>query len=569
MKTRFRRLGPLSFLVLGLFLLTACNTELDNTEEVAGETPQGAGANNPVCLQRKPAQINSTVFDSGKLKLSKSSLQSLKNPKDPFGIADLANLASSYQIKLKPGVELTGIFDQECLGTFDRKQRFIAKKLTPRASELSGIWQEVQAKPCLLGVSENKKLRASLVPDDPGFELLDHLQNIRAPLAWDKFYDELQGIGNDVVLAVLDSGVNYSHPDLQNNMWQDAGKFGYDFVNNDDDPDDDNSHGSHVSGLAAAQMNNGLGISGVMGTYLKIMAVKTLDRQGEGDVNAIINGIMFAADNGADIINMSLGAIGEPIPAIDFAVDYALQRNVTVIIAAGNDGQEISNQNPVFPGNNGVKPGVLTVAATDANNSNLSNFSNYSTDWVEIAAPGSIPGNPRQGLPSTGLRTEYFYAAGTSMATPIVSGAAGLAIGQLKSRGLAVTPTMVETLLVQAGRVEASLDNRVALGKHLDLLNLADLISGQLPPLIAQQPLAKSLVIGEALDLKVELSLRFPANFQWKKDGEDILGATSDSFTIPQIVEQDAGQYSVEIQVGDKKLLSSSAELKVFQAYCP
>ena len=203
------------------------------------------------------------------------------------------------------------------------------------------------------------------------------LHKIDAGHAWD-----VTTGSNDVIVAVVDTGVDYTHPDLAANMWTDAtGHHGYDFVNHDNYPMDDNGHGTHCAGIIGAVGNNGLGVVGV-NWHTKIMAVKALDATGSGGSSTLASGLCWAADNGADVISNSWGPGGRApsIPIFEDAIRYAYSQGCIIVFAAGN-----SNDNVAFysPAN---MPEVITVAASDYND-NRASFSNWG-DNIVVSAPG-------------------------------------------------------------------------------------------------------------------------------------------------------------------------------------
>jgi subtilisin family serine protease len=188
-----------------------------------------------------------------------------------------------------------------------------------------------------------------------------------------------------------------------------------DYVGWDYSPDDGNGHGTHVAGTAAAETNNGTGGAGTC-PNCRIMPVRVLDNNGSGSLSNVANGIAWASDNGAQVINLSLGGPGST--ALQDAVNYAWNRGSFLACAAGNDGtSSTTNARP------GAYTNCFAVASTTSSDSR-SSFSNYGT-WVEAAAPGSS-------IYSTWLGSSYNTISGTSMATPHVAGVAGL----LRSQGL-------------------------------------------------------------------------------------------------------------------------------------
>jgi thermitase len=218
-----------------------------------------------------------------------------------------------------------------------------------------------------------------------------------------------------VKVAVVDTGIDNSHPDLP------AVALQKDFINNDNNAEDDNGHGTHVAGTIGARTNNGVAVAGT-NWNVSLMAAKALNASGSGSYTAIANAIRWAADNGAKVINMSLGgSIGST--TLKNAVDYAWGKGVVLACAAGNNGTKLKS----YPG---AYPNCIAVAATDQNDAKAS-FSQYGSSWVDVAAPGVaiLSTTPNT---SVYLNTQYGYYQsydalnGTSMATPHVAGLAGL-----------------------------------------------------------------------------------------------------------------------------------------------
>jgi subtilisin family serine protease len=206
-----------------------------------------------------------------------------------------------------------------------------------------------------------------------------------------------------VPVAVIDTGVDFGHSDLQGNLQQ-----GFNVINQDQQPADDVGHGTHVAGIISALVNNGLGVAG-MTWYNPIIPVKALDSSGSGSTYSVAQGIIWATDHGAKVINMSLGNYADANFLHD-AVKYAFDHDVVLIAASGNDNTE-------RPGYPAAYPEVFAVAATDARN-NKAPFSNYG-DYIDVAAPGVS-------IASTYPHNQYAALSGTSMACPHVTALAAL-----------------------------------------------------------------------------------------------------------------------------------------------
>ena len=223
----------------------------------------------------------------------------------------------------------------------------------------------------------------------------------------DSFFDELWGLehpslgpgvnaleawettrGADQVIAVVDTGVDLTHPDLQGNLWTDPddGSHGFDVLDPGSAPDDYGFHGTHVAGTAAAIADNGLGIAGVA-PEAEIMAVRVLDGDGRGFSADIGEGITFAADNGADVINLSLGGGGATDEYMSTAIDEADAADAVVVAAAGNDGLDNDDGNPTVPCDL-PQPNIICVAAVEESGG-LAPFSNFGTTSVDVGAPGT------------------------------------------------------------------------------------------------------------------------------------------------------------------------------------
>lgn len=250
-------------------------------------------------------------------------------------------------------------------------------------------------------VEQEQTRQVAQTPNDPYYPDQTHLRQARLPEAWASSH------GSGRVIAILDTGVDLDHPDLIDHLVP-----GRDFVNGDASADDDNGHGTMVAGVAAASTDNSRGVAGVAWDA-RLLPVKVLDAFGSGADSNIAKGIIWATDNGAHVINLSLGGKGQSTVLRD-AVAYALSKDVVVVAAAGNDGEPVTS----YPAS---APGVVAVTATDAL-SRLASFSNWSSA-TDVAAEG-VDVLSTYWEPTEIYR--YGYGSGTSFAAPVVSGVAAL-----------------------------------------------------------------------------------------------------------------------------------------------
>ncbi len=374
-------------------------------------------------------------FKSTESSLNKSSInKTLSKQMANFGITEIEKHFSTKDNS--EDISLNNIYRLKLTSPFD--PIYVASKLTKL--------EEVEW-------AEPVYLRKTLhTPNDPKLSSQYGLTKVQAQSAW-----EISKGNANIIIAIVDSGVEWNHADLSANIWQnddpingiddDQNGFvddirGWDFGGldgtGDNNPVEDSpTHGTHVAGIAAAVTNNAVGIAG-LGYNLTIMPVKTSRHDYGDDVVAYgYEGIIYAADNGADVINCSWGGFGFS-NAEQVAVNYAISKGSVLICAAGNE----AVNDVIFPA---AYKGVMSVGNTDENDIK-SYSSNYGKD-LDVCAPGS-------GIYSTwqSTSTPYTYLSGTSMASPLVAGLAGLVIDKFPN----YTPLQViEQIRVNADNIDA------------------------------------------------------------------------------------------------------------------
>jgi subtilisin family serine protease len=370
-------------------------------------------------------------------------------------------------------------------------------------------------------VEPNYVVTAAVTPNDPSFSQLWGMHNtgqtggtpdadIDAPEAWN-----VETGSSNVVVAVTDSGVDFSHPDLAAQQWVNTGENcgssdptivcadrtdgvdddgngyvddwrGWDFVSDDNNPFDDNDHGTHVAGTIGAVGNNGVGVTGV-NWNVKIMALKFLNSSGSGSTADAISATLYAANEGAFVANNSWGGGGFSQPLLD-AIEYGATRGMLFAAAAGNFSSN-DDTSPYYPASYGSDV-IAAVAATDHNDAR-SSFSNYGVTTVDLGAPGSniystIPGGA------------YAFFNGTSMATPHVAGAAAL----LKAHFPSATAYGVKALLMRSVDPKASLNGITVTGGRLNLANAVSCVNA--PKAVLLTPLAGfSVNVGQSFTIRM------------------------------------------------------------------
>lgn len=315
-------------------------------------------------------------------------------------------------------------------------------------SDVDSTLAALQVNPAVDHVEANGSRQLAVFPNDTYADSQYHLkQSNDADIDAGKAWDTTIGTSS-VIVAVIDTGVDLDHPDLVNNIWTNSDEIagngidddgngyiddvnGWDFVDDDNDPNPTPTgsswtsgvvvHGTHVAGLIGAEGNNAVGTSGV-NWRVSIMPVRVFTDTGDSTLDDIYNAVNYAANSGADIINMSYGG-GSYSRFEQEAIEAAYDKGALSVAAAGNESANL-NKTPSYPI---CHPFVLGVSATDATDARAS-FTNYGTDCVDVAAPGDfILSTYYTDDAINGFTSDYGYLSGTSMSAPIVSGIAALA----------------------------------------------------------------------------------------------------------------------------------------------
>jgi subtilisin family serine protease len=384
------------------------------------------------------------------------------------------------------------------------------------ADRRAQIVSQLTSDPRVLSVEADAADRATVSPRDPHWAQAWGPRLMNAPAAWD-----ITTGRSTTVIAIIDTGVDARQPDLRGRVLR-----GWDFQNNDPKPNDDNGHGTAVAGVAAAGANDGVGIAG-MCWHCLILPVKVLNASGTGMHSNIAAGIVWAANHGADVINMSFAG---PMPStiIANAVAYARNRGVVVVAAAGNEG----STSRFYPA---ALPGVISVAASTGADV-LYSWSNHGS-WVKVSAPGcAYTGKPGPA---------WSWWCGTSFATPAVAGTAAL----IKSLRPQITRADLEKLLVNStvkvngvayGRVDAARALRAAAN-----------FSGSSPPPSASYDWRSHLDATHQRESRtLRLSGREHVHLQWSGHATLWLTFTDAQGRIARSVHGDSGDIEFQLSIG-------------------
>lgn len=473
-------------------------------------------------------------------------------PQSPFAhgkvvLGQTPALRSAARVQMKNAnaseQTLAAIIKVDCLMQRDSAKRGLAEEIVASQRIEESLEEQVfsfttqldndtlaaraEADECIVGIAWNhqykKSAAVSLAFNDPGLSNQVHINAVNALTAYSNFYNSTYGIQapasglQDTLVAVIDSGVDFSHPDLSSKIQQydlgngligwglDATTYGSSLVNYNPIDVSHEGHGTHVAGILAAAAGDGIGGIGTAPFRTRIMAVKVFQADGDTtDAVTVSNGMEFARLNDADVVNLSLqetiqGTNTDTI--LQYKVQQLVQSNIVVVMAMGNgttsvpaglvDGTNLTVVPAIY--SKGLA-GAIAVASVDSQTVNgqipISTFSNWGPNYAEIAAYGAknsqnsgnyigIYSTLPTSLPGS---TGYGYLAGTSMASPQVSAAAALAITIIRDRtGAKPSAAEVERLLLAGSRKNSNLTSYVQDGNTLDLGLLFDAIARSYP----------------------------------------------------------------------------------------
>ncbi len=379
--------------------------------------------------------------------------------------------AGEPQARLTELARSTGSQLLEKLGDTGWMRMKLPEKTTVRMGEA-----QFASFPFVEAAQPNYYYHLQVTPDDTRFSELWGMTKISAPAAWD-----IETGSSSTIVAVIDTGIQYTHEDLAANMWTNSGEtpgngidddangyiddhYGYDFFFGDADPLDEYGHGTHVAGIIGAAGNNGLGVVGV-NWNVRVMAVKIYDSTGFGTTSAMLinayNYVRMMRGRGENIrvTNNSYGGCDEACgydQATMEALEALANAGVLNVFSAGNDASNV-DLNPSYPGSYDL-PGIITVASSTSTDAR-SGFSNYGPLSVDLAAPGS---SILSTVMTSGL---YGTKSGTSMAAPHVSGAAAL----LSSHNPSLTNLSLKATLMNSVDTLAGWSGLVGSGGRLNV----------------------------------------------------------------------------------------------------
>jgi subtilisin family serine protease len=389
-------------------------------------------------------------------------------PKQGGGFSTRASRKAD-KLKRPEGMVLNRTLDKGRVGVFSTMVRGFSE------GEIAEIDESAVQDACAKLKRQNASVDVTCEPnyiveitrgaDDPYFGSTWGMSAINAPAAWD-----INTGSASVTVAIIDTGIEFTHPDLASNIATNTEEvpangldddqngftddvYGYDFVNDDANPTDDNYHGTHCAGTIGAVGNNGVGVAGVAWN-VKLMPIKVLSSGGFGSVATVAAGINYAVSRGVKIVSMSLG-FPSYSQTMEDAIEHAKQHGVLIVASAGNSRRN-ADLYPHYPAAS-VQDNVISVAASTETDS-LASFSNFGARSVDLAAPGV-------NILSTTLSQGYGYASGTSMATPHVAGMAAI----LKSVNPSLSYADLKAAIMQGVDVSAAFTGKTVSGGRANL----------------------------------------------------------------------------------------------------
>lgn len=467
--------------------------------------------------------------------------------------------AAEYIVKFKSNAEAVAAFNQESIGEAAVKDLHEAGSLvTVRLDDKNAPEKaakqlvELMARPDVEYVVENAPVQMLGMPNDPRVGEQWSLAKVRAAGAWDR------NVGSrSVVVAVIDTGIDVTHPDLKDNIWNNTAEIagngidddnngyvddtvGWDFLDNDKDPADVTSsqnpgHGTHCAGIVGATGDNGVGISG-MSQQVAMMALRFIGPNGQGDLMGAIKAIDYAIANKADVISASWGAkvpAAQATPLIE-AIGRANDAGVIFVAAAANDGAN-NDTTSMFPAN-AEFPNMIAVAASDSSDAKPS-WSNFGKAKVALASPG-------HNILSTLPNNAYGNLSGTSMATPMVAGlVALLQADAMMKTGKGMSGAEMRSLLQATGTkvaIETACDCRIDAQAAVEALNASKLVVVPAAATFAPNSSGKFAAIGGAGNYQftsmnpATVEVAADGSFTAKAEGETTIKVTDASGTEAQ-----------------------------------
>lgn len=509
--------------------------------------------------------------------------------------------ASCYELLIKfsrtaPPERISEILSSETLSVvkyFEKTEIYLTT--SPGFLSQSELIEKLNNNADVTYAEPNYEVESMRLPNDPYFSEEWALSNtgqyqgvagidIGMPSVW----DDITG-SSPMIVAVIDSGIDYTHPDLAANMWMNPREtphngidddqngyvddvYGYDFYNDDGDPMDDRYHGTHVSGTIGAVGDNGIGITGI-GWQVELMGLKFLGSTGTGPLSGAIEAIEYAIENGVKVLNNSWsftypGLTGlptnpyqEPVQSLRTAIQKADEAGIIFVAAAGNDGTN-NDVTPHYPAAYSVG-NILSVAATD-NKDLLANFSVYGSTSVDLGAPGVVIYST---YPVWKENPPYHFLSGTSMASPHVAGAAAL----LWAANPDLTHRQVIDWILQGALPISALSGKSVSGGRLDLEGSFNLAM----PSVNHRPVANAgsiqyKSVGDTVSLKgtaTDADGDSPLTYRWTlavpSGSLAQLSATAGAET--SFIADIAGTYTATLVVSDASAsgLPSSVRISV------